>query len=676
MKTLKSIFYIVAAALAFASCSEDVDYTPTPKDNGEGVYFDIDHPSYSVNLKEGQTSVKVPVYRNKGGMMFSTTIANNYKGNVLTIPTIVTFAEGETKTSVDIAVDFSKVEANKVYSFVLTISDEANLSAYGGSKCSMAIAYEPVVERDWEKVGKAIVEQDVLTFNPGEVDIERERGTMNFRVAKIMQQIAPLEFRGELEGADDLVFTLDENYEPVSVECGFISTGFVDSEFGELSLYFQNTPEEWPANADIIDMCSFKRSEYTYSVSGPLVSEEGQILAIATYKINWFENSEDPDWVSRFIVDFNNDFQYLPLYGKGLFTTQTDPENPTSEQSMQLSYDGSVYYLPDLYAEGFGLAMYLTITEDSATIDIPASQALGFKSFGRDVYASMSDEIGSSYEKDEDGTITMKLGLRLHDETGAFTFGNFEETFVFTPDSADPATFYGEWTFSGLSIDNADYSDPRNPVDVPDFEVSWSGVKFEPYESEEGYNMKISGLLPPADIWNQSLAYVGATGANTSCTDDSVPAYYDGMTNTVLLGQPYMGDARLTVGTETFKLMFGAINSKTSYFTDQFRLMFDETTGALSMIKSYTSRLGDIEPDCVGIFGVSDAGAVGLLMCKEISFTRDNGGIMPLSSKKPAAKARAERKFSNLRNPMNSVNASLERVSSVGGRELGRVERF
>lgn len=571
MKALKYIFYTVAALLALASCSEDVDYTPAPKDKGAGVYFSLDNSSLAFRLKENQTSVAVPVYRNNADGAFTTTIANTYSGGIFSIPAVATFADGEKETEIVITFDFSDLEEGTAYRFDLGIDDDDNLSGYGAQQCSVAISYTPVELGNWEPAGYALMSEDIFGYS-NEVAIEHEVGTNNYRIAKFMYQIIP---DPDLANCENLVFTLDDNYEPVSVAYGYINTGLTinfDAP-GILQFYYQNTLDENPDFPLKLDYFGFKRNNYVYTIDC-LFCKNLEWWNTAVLKIEWFDNPLDSEWETRFIPDYNTGYEYR-VVGEGEFTTQTESPAVTKSQTLSINDEYGIYYLPDLYAEGYGLAFLVEISADAASIDIPENQPLGIKVFGRDMYASMSHNIGSSYEEQADGSMTIKLGLQLHDADGQ-SFGDFEEVFVYTidPNAPNVDKYYGNYYMSATQV----FLDGKEPSPA-----SWGGVSIAEapdYMKGYGFNVAVTGLNP--------YKFDG--------TSDIYPGTYDRATHSITLpGGYYMGDAILGIpeddgSTSTYKFYFMPLDWTNTTFVDEIRLQLDSETGIISFTKSYTTQ--------------------------------------------------------------------------------------
>ncbi|MDR2813800.1 MAG: hypothetical protein LBB79_03985, partial [Prevotellaceae bacterium] len=108
----------------------------------------------------------------------------------------------------------------------------------------------------------------------------------------------------------------------------------------------------------------------------------------------------------------------------------------------------NLYYLPDLYYEGYGLAFYY----DGEKITIPANQPTG-TSFKKPLYVSQSSAIPSGVETTAKGIKIYTLGLKFHHEGGTVV-GEFAETFYYSEDlvSYAIADYHGSYTLTGASL--------------------------------------------------------------------------------------------------------------------------------------------------------------------------------------------------------------------------------
>ena len=152
MQFNKILSTVLGTALLFGAwaCTEEVSPTPSPTFNGDDVYFsnelatDIDVPMHA-------TSISVPVNRVKSETELVAGISGYVSADaegaekvegIFTIPTSVTFAEGQTAAELPITIDFDKMEAEKKYYLHLQLAEGLS-SPYGTSKAEYTLSYQP-----------------------------------------------------------------------------------------------------------------------------------------------------------------------------------------------------------------------------------------------------------------------------------------------------------------------------------------------------------------------------------------------------------------------------------------------------------------------------------------------------------------------------------------------------
>lgn len=603
MKTIRNIFAGVAALLAVAvlpsSCTSEPEYTPAAPETGAGVFFPSTLAA-SYTVKEGQTEILIPVSRNdkSAALTVALDVAVDAEGEeIFTIPSSVAFGAGEASAELEVAFDFEALVPDTKYGITLTLADAANTTQYGISSYSFTVAYPS--PRVWEPAGTATMAEDVFG-GEGEVEIEHEVGTNNYRIARVYWQI--WDGDPDFENCDDLEFTLDANFEPVSIPCGFIDTGYdgAFSDPGNLTFYYQNTAEENAAWAGYYNngYFSFTRSSYTYIIDGIFCCGE-EPWNIFEWTIKWHTNPLDSNWETRFVPNYNADYDYAPIFGKGVYNTSTSLFGADHAQALQWAEEDGIIYLPSLFEEGNGLAFLLefekevdeegeVVSAELTGISIPDDQPL-VTIMGKQLLTRKSKV--TAYDLDaEAGTVSLAFTLKLADESGA-AFGEYEESYSFRRIIADVKDFYGSY--------ECHFTDGSKGV-----QNSFSGVEIaeaEDWLKEYGYDVMITGLLP--------YSYTGTT--------DAVPAVYDASANIIVIGQEYFGDALLSSGGVLYDTLFLPLDLNAGYFVDEVALSLEED-GTLTFGPSYTSASPSRKPDGYAVYienpdDEEDAGPVLLL---------------------------------------------------------------
>ena len=150
MKTYKSITMALTALFAvigLASCSSD-DYQMVGKPDNAQVYFSSDMAT-EFNINEGQNSVDVEVRRVKTEGALTVNIESSDEAGLFTIPSSVSFADGENVAKLTISFDFASLKNNTVYPVSLRLKDETTI--YGSDSTTVKIMFSPWTE--WEPLG-------------------------------------------------------------------------------------------------------------------------------------------------------------------------------------------------------------------------------------------------------------------------------------------------------------------------------------------------------------------------------------------------------------------------------------------------------------------------------------------------------------------------------------------
>lgn len=162
MKTLKYLFAFalpVLAMVAMSSCSEEeASYTPAGAVSGAQVYFHSDNAT-TVDLTSTEGgSFDVIVARQDTAEALNvalTMVVDEALQAAFTAPEAISFAAGETTTTVTVAYDATLFEAIGYADYktvVLTIADEANTTSYGISSIEMAVGF-PEPWSEWNEIG-------------------------------------------------------------------------------------------------------------------------------------------------------------------------------------------------------------------------------------------------------------------------------------------------------------------------------------------------------------------------------------------------------------------------------------------------------------------------------------------------------------------------------------------
>lgn len=172
MKKNNNIFLLLAAfMLLFAACDVDNErgiYTP---DSIEAGFY---HDSQSVILLPVDRAILVDIYRNSNVGSTTVNLSSDDATGLFTVPADVTFADGEYKTQISVAVS-PDVEMAKKYTVNITLPN-APLSMKQKVKLNIEKDY------DWVSIGEGLY-RDVFMFdNAYKVEIMKGQGFDVYRI--------------------------------------------------------------------------------------------------------------------------------------------------------------------------------------------------------------------------------------------------------------------------------------------------------------------------------------------------------------------------------------------------------------------------------------------------------------------------------------------------------------
>lgn len=241
MKKFFKIFAVAALACAtFVACEQEFDsYDPAAMESTAQVYFSKDAAT-TINIL-GEESVEIPVMRavNGAGVTanVTATIAAEH-ADLFTIPTSVSFADGETSTSLVITFDPAKLTYGEKYAVSLQIAADM-ITDYGKDVINLTLDYpEPYVS-----LGKAKFSDAFLFENVYEVEVmQNSLNPTQFRlVAPYAEGLDKEDYgmdAGPAEFVDFRVLTPgDKIYDTEVTQEGLVyfpsyMTGFYHSSYG------------------------------------------------------------------------------------------------------------------------------------------------------------------------------------------------------------------------------------------------------------------------------------------------------------------------------------------------------------------------------------------------------------------------------------------------------------
>ena len=159
MKINKLFTVGLLSLFVLASCDDAKEpvYTPASPVANPDVYFNLGENNDTIQLKDGQSSYNIPIYRksSEGEITYQLQVTN-VSPLYTSYPTQVTFADGQTSTNLTVTFDFANVEAGKYYDITYTIPGTENTDYYLGtvSQTCYFAPWRPVVGPKGETTAK------------------------------------------------------------------------------------------------------------------------------------------------------------------------------------------------------------------------------------------------------------------------------------------------------------------------------------------------------------------------------------------------------------------------------------------------------------------------------------------------------------------------------------------
>lgn len=261
-------------ALAFSACTNDFEYDPASSVGlGEQVFFSKDLPS-QYNLEFDETTFSIPVNRQVTDEAITVNLTHTDKTGFYTIPSTVTFAEGQSEATIEVTYDAANMEYNNYMPNTIFIAAQEYTTPYGAS----FYAFTAGAPLTWKSLGmgKYI---DNWFEHEAEVEIlQCEQDENKFRV------IMPYE---EYDGDDyfDMSGEMDDYLELTIKQPGEILNGVEITRNDLVYFPIYSTGAIHPTYDDIVNLIhpasfSGEHEEDEYSYNRILEKDENGLPAL------------------------------------------------------------------------------------------------------------------------------------------------------------------------------------------------------------------------------------------------------------------------------------------------------------------------------------------------------------------------------------------------------------
>ena len=186
MKLFKYTALVLALLAGFTSCNDDDSYAPG--EASDGVYFPTDD-ALEVNLDRNLDYFEVIVSRLGQTAAATYQLTGDADPEVFTLPTSVTFAEGENSTKVKVGYTSANMAMDKAYPVKLAFAPGTLISTYGYESLEMAVTYPA----PWKTIGKGMY-RDVFILALTKLS-QQEDFNPTWECELQQHEIDPLRFR-------------------------------------------------------------------------------------------------------------------------------------------------------------------------------------------------------------------------------------------------------------------------------------------------------------------------------------------------------------------------------------------------------------------------------------------------------------------------------------------------
>lgn len=152
-----AMLLISVLTLSLGACTDEYEYSGATAE-GEQVYFSNTLPQ-TIDLNKNENKVEIPVNRiqKEGGLTVDLDVTVS-EGSKITVPSTVTFADGQSVANLVISYDPSQIELGHYDNVTLSIKDRSYTTPYGNSSYSFSAGLS-----EWKSMGKGIYREGILS---------------------------------------------------------------------------------------------------------------------------------------------------------------------------------------------------------------------------------------------------------------------------------------------------------------------------------------------------------------------------------------------------------------------------------------------------------------------------------------------------------------------------------
>lgn len=241
---MKIIYKVFAALMVLpllagmTSCTEEAEYDAAKSVGGPQVYFSTELPS-TIDVSENETHAAILLSRVVTEGEVTVPLKVETESEFISLPSSVTFADGEASAEITIMYDLEKMEMGVYDDVVVSLDDETYTTPYGRSSYAFSIG----LPAPWTSLGYGLYYEDILGplygGSPLEYAVEIEENDMQpgmFRLVNPYGADYPYNEEGDWDDTENHYLVIDAT-DPDHV---WFTKQYMGVDWGDGELYMQS----------------------------------------------------------------------------------------------------------------------------------------------------------------------------------------------------------------------------------------------------------------------------------------------------------------------------------------------------------------------------------------------------------------------------------------------------
>ena len=461
MKKINTIMLALMSILmlGWTSCTDSVDYMAAGPVEGQGVYFPTSvKTSYTLDGTSGEITLSVMRTDTINATDAAVTATITEGGeNLFTVPSTVSFAEGESTSSMTIAYD--NIVRGTTYQITLTFAEG---TPYSNSSITLTVLYPEEIVYEWEVISEdAIFTENIFSMYGGtniaitKLTVEKAKGYNLYRFKSPydnnymaenwgLQNFFPENFEYPYIVLDGETYSELKKWYIAPTNLGFKMTDgkgpSVDqtwNTFGSIAGNLQTSAGPIPPESTDYPLGTYDEKKQLFDLGATYHNLDGYGFFILN--AGSFTLALNPALLAP---DYDRDYTWKDVpEATGFFTTQIEEfgeNNYWNQLIQQAEEDPTFYRMPNLYSAEEKAHLYFHVDMEKGTVDIPRGQNSGLVTFGGNTIYIQPIPNKSSYNT-QTGKLILAIEFYLADESGKLTtsLAQVYETFLWGQSEID-----------------------------------------------------------------------------------------------------------------------------------------------------------------------------------------------------------------------------------------------